>query len=111
MISKWNLGLDIFFSRFLSSSCTLRISPSDRPEQKFRFRIPLSILMALKYGVAVGVAAAAVAAGVGSKHACARDRWTVNDSEFLSVSFKTLSAARRERERGRRERSPRERWS
>ena len=63
--------------------------------------------MALKYGVAVGVAAA-VAAGVGSKHACARDRWTVNDSEFLSVSFKTLSAARRERER---ERSPRERWS
>ena len=61
--------------------------------------------MALKYGVAVGVAAA-VAAGVGSKHACARDRWTVNDSEFLSVSFKTLSAARRERER-----SPRERWS
>ena len=51
--------------------------------------------MALKYGVAVGVAAA-VAAGVGSKHACARDRWTVNDSEFLSVSFKTLSAARRE---------------
>ena len=54
--------------------------------------------MALKYGVAVGVAAAAVAAGVGSKHACARDRWTVNDSEFLSVSFKTLSAARRERE-------------
>ena len=75
------------------------ISPSDRPERKFRFRIFLS---ALKYGVAVGVAAAA---GVGSKRACAGDRWTVNDSEFLSVSFKTLSATERERERAR-DRSP-----
>ena len=66
----------------------VQISPSDRPERKFRFQISLS---ALKYGVAavVGVAAAA---GVGSKRACAGDRWTVNDSEFLSVSFKTLSA-------------------
>ena len=55
------------------------------PERKFRFRILLSS-SALK-------CAAAAAAGVGSKRAscCARDRWTVNDSEFLSVSFKTLS--------------------